>query len=59
MTIIRKIKYGNAVDANDMQNVLGGQESNMNEADYCSCSAATNQSIFCSDNVNKKKYCSC
>lgn len=59
MKIVKNIKYGDAVDVNNMQHILGGQEDNINEADYCKCSADTNQSWWCSNNTNKYKYCSC
>ena len=57
MKTLKKIHLGTQLSHTQMGGLVGG--SDINKADYCSCSGSTNSNWLCKDNNNTAYGCKC
>ena len=57
MKTLKRISLGRTFNPTEMTSLRGG--SDINEADYCSCSGSTQTWFWCDDNKNTVHDCTC
>lgn len=59
MKILKTINSSNLYRDDEMNRIIGGMGSNINEATDCGCSGSSNSTSSCNNNLNSSSSCSC